>query len=179
MEAKEQAQTCLCLHCPGSHILFLVLIIYAYACAVSYVWTSLNRQEIKLPYVYIYIIFPRNFKKLSVFMLCVPVFIFTSSSSALLGHPRCGLISIWLDSLPQHQTNPPPHHPHTNAISNTLFWVYNNEFREKTNKTRKYYKSAIFERYKDGHRQLKGRHSINTERAGAVDKVGNREQAAP
>ena len=28
---------------------------------------------------------------LSVLMLCAPVFIFTSSSSALLGRPRCGL----------------------------------------------------------------------------------------
>ena len=27
---------------------------------------------------------------LSVLMLCAPVFIFTSGSSALLGHPRCG-----------------------------------------------------------------------------------------
>ena len=32
---------------------------------------------------------------LSVLMLCAPVFIFTSGSSALLGHLRCGL-SIWL-----------------------------------------------------------------------------------
>ena len=31
-------------------------------------------------------------------MLCAPVFIFTSSSSALLGLPRCGL-SIWLSLL--------------------------------------------------------------------------------
>ena len=32
-----------------------------------------------------------HLKKLSVLMLCTPVFIFTSGSSALLGHPRCGL----------------------------------------------------------------------------------------
>ena len=31
----------------------------------------------------------------SVLMLCAPVFIFTSDSSALLGRPRCGLL-IWL-----------------------------------------------------------------------------------
>ena len=29
---------------------------------------------------------------LSVLMLCTPVFIFTSCSSALLGHPHCGLL---------------------------------------------------------------------------------------
>ena len=47
-------------------------------------------------------------KRLSVLMLCAPVFIFTSGSSALLGCPRCSL-SIWLSLL---------------AIFNTLFWVY-------------------------------------------------------
>ena len=41
-----------------------------------------------------------------------PVFIFTSSSSALLGRPRCAL-SIWLSLL---------------AVFNTLFWVYANLF---------------------------------------------------
>ena len=60
-------------------------------------------------------------KRLSVLMLCVPVFIFTSGSSALLGRPHCGL-SIWLSLL---------------AILNTLFWVYANLFHEKTDKTRK------------------------------------------
>ena len=52
-------------------------------------------------------------------------------------------------------------------------------FVRKRTKQEQYSKSAIFVLYKNGHRQLKGRHSINTERAGAVDKVGNREQAAP
>ena len=47
-----------------------------------------------------------NLKKLSVLMVCTPVFIFTSGSSALLGRPRCGL-SIWLSLF---------------AIFNTLFW---------------------------------------------------------
>ena len=37
----------------------------------------------------------------SVLMLCAPLFIFTSSSSALLGRPRCGL-SIWLSLLACH-----------------------------------------------------------------------------
>ena len=41
-------------------------------------------------------------------MLWVPVFIFTSGSSALLGYPHCGL-SIWLSLL---------------SIFNTLFWVF-------------------------------------------------------
>ena len=41
-------------------------------------------------------------------MLCAPVFIFTSGSSALLGRPCCGL-SIWLSLL---------------AIFNNTFWVY-------------------------------------------------------
>ena len=36
---------------------------------------------------------------LSVLMLCAPVFIFISGSSALLGCPHCGL-SIWLSLLP-------------------------------------------------------------------------------
>ena len=43
-------------------------------------------------------------------MLYVPVFIFTSGSSVLLGYPCCGL-SIWLSLL---------------GIFNTLFWVYDN-----------------------------------------------------
>ena len=55
---------------------------------------------------------------LSVLMLCAPVFTFTSSSSALLGRPRCGLL-IWLLLL---------------AIFNTLFWVCVNLFtRKRTN----------------------------------------------
>ena len=92
----------------------------------------------------------RRFKEaLSVLMLCAPVFIFTSGSSALLGRPRCGL-SIWLSLL---------------AIFNTLFWVYANCFHEKTDKTRKYSKSAIFVWYENGRRQLVCAQSINTERA--------------
>ena len=67
-------------------------------------------------------------------MLCTPVFIFTSGSSALLGCPRCGL-SIWLSLL---------------AIFNTLFGVYANLFHEKMDKTRKYLKSIIFMWYKNG-----------------------------
>ena len=55
-------------------------------------------------------------------MLCAPVFIFTSGSSALLGRPRCGW-SIWLSLL---------------ALFNTLVWVYGNLFLEKTDKTREY-----------------------------------------
>ena len=49
-----------------------------------------------------------NYFKLSILVLCAPVFIFTSGSWALLGRPCCGL-SIWLLLL---------------AIFNTLFWVY-------------------------------------------------------
>ena len=75
----------------------------------------------------------------SVLMLCTPVFIFTSSSSALLGRPRCGL-SIWLSLL----------------IFNTLFWVYANIFHKKTDKTWKNSKSAIFVWYKNGHWWLPG-----------------------
>ena len=47
---------------------------------------------------------------LSVLMLCAPVSIFISGSSALLGRPCCGL-SIWLSLL---------------SIFSTLFWVYAN-----------------------------------------------------
>ena len=79
-------------------------------------------------------------------MLCAPVFIFTSGSSALLGRPRCGL-SMWLSLL---------------AIFNTLFWVYANFFHEKMDKIRK---SAIFAWYENGRRRLLGAQSINAERA--------------
>ena len=71
-------------------------------------------------------------------MLCAPVFIFTSGSSTLLGCPCCGL-SIWLSLL---------------VIFNTLFWVYANYFHKKTDKTRKYSKSAIFVLSENGCRQL-------------------------
>ena len=57
---------------------------------------------------------------LSVLMLCVPVLILTSSSSALLGHPHCGLL-IWLSLL---------------AIFNTLFWVYEKLFMRKQDNTK-------------------------------------------
>ena len=63
-------------------------------------------------------------------MLFAPVFIFTyhmAASSALLGHPHCGLLN-WLLLL---------------AIFNTLFWVYVIFFHKKTDKTRKYLKSTI------------------------------------
>ena len=81
---------------------------------------------------------------LSVLMLCALVFIFTSSSSALLGCPRarCGLLV---------------------AIFNTLFWVYANFFHEKTDKTQTYSKFAIFVCYENGRRRLLGAQSINTE----------------
>ena len=53
----------------------------------------------------------QSFKEaLSVLMLWAPVFIFTSSSSALLGHACCGL-SIRLSLL---------------AVFSTLVWVYGN-----------------------------------------------------
>ena len=87
---------------------------------------------------------------LSVLMLCAPVFIFTSGSSALLGCPRCGL-SIWLSPL---------------AISNTLFWVYVNFLREnRQNMKIQDMKSAIFVRYENGRQGLLSAQSINTERA--------------
>ena len=41
------------------------------------------------------VITKKNLEALSVLMLCAPVFIFTSGSSAFLGRPRCGL-SAWL-----------------------------------------------------------------------------------
>ena len=54
--------------------------------------------------------------------------------------PRCGL-SIWLSLL---------------VIFNTLFWVYANFIYEKTDKTRKYLKSAIFVWCKNGRRRFIG-----------------------
>ena len=64
---------------------------------------------------------PKVKEALSVLMLCAPVFIFTSGSSALLGRPRHGL-SIWLWLL---------------DIFNKLFWVFADFFHEKTDKIRK------------------------------------------
>ena len=55
---------------------------------------------------------------LSVLMLCVPVFIFTSGSSALWACPPCGL-SIWLSLV---------------ALFNTLFSVYAKFFMRKWTK---------------------------------------------
>ena len=72
-------------------------------------------------------------------MLCAPVFIFTSGSSALLGRPRCGL-ATGLSLL---------------ATFHTLFWVDANFFfffYEETDKTWKYSKSAIFVWYENGRR---------------------------
>ena len=86
---------------------------------------------------------------LSVLMLCAPVFIFTSGSSALLERPRYGL-SIWLSLL---------------AKFNPLLWVYANIFHEKTDKTREYSaKSVIFVWYENGRWRLLGAQSINSER---------------
>ena len=61
-------------------------------------------------------------------MLCAPVFIFISGSSALLGCPHCGL-SIWLSLL---------------AIFNTLFFMPFFFSTRKQKKTWKYSKVVIF-----------------------------------
>ena len=79
-------------------------------------------------------------------MLCAPVFIFTSGSSAILGLPRCSL-SIWLSLL---------------AIFKTPFWVYADYFYEKTDKTRRYSKSVTSVWYENGRRRLLGAQSTNT-----------------
>ena len=83
-------------------------------------------------------------------MLCAPVFIFTSGSSALLGWPCCGL-SIWLSLL---------------AIFNTLSWVYVNLSHEKTSSN-----SAIFVWYENGRRRILGAQSINTESARTCSRL--------
>ena len=77
-------------------------------------------------------------------MLCTPVFIFTSGSSAFLGHPHCGLL-IWLS---------------LRAIFNTLFWVYVSFFTGKGQNT-KILKSAIFIWYENGCWRLLVAQSIN------------------
>ena len=82
-------------------------------------------------------------------MLCMPVFIFTSSSSALLGCPWCGL-SIWLSLL---------------DIFNTFFCVYANLFHKQTDKTQKHSKSVIFAWYENGCRWLL---DVQTERASSI-----------
>ena len=81
-------------------------------------------------------------------MVCAPVFIFTSGSSALLGRPHCGL-SICLSLV---------------AIFNALFWVHVNFLYEKTAKTQKHSTSTILVSYENGRRQLLGAQSINSER---------------
>ena len=81
-------------------------------------------------------------------MLCVPVFIFTPGSSALLGRPRCGL-SIWLSLLSY----------------STHFSEFMPFFYEKPDEVRKYSKSTIFVWYENyGRRRSLGSQSINTER---------------
>ena len=45
-----------------------------------------------------------SLKKLSLLMLCTPIFILTTSSSTLLGHPHCGS-SIWLSLLALFNTS--------------------------------------------------------------------------
>ena len=83
-----------------------------------------------------------SFKEtLSVLMLCTPVFIhvFTSSSSALLGRPCCGL-SVWLPPL---------------AIFNTLFWVYAKFSWENWQNKNTQRVSAIFVWYQNGHQWLR------------------------
>ena len=79
---------------------------------------------------------------LSVSMLCMPMFIFTSGSSAILGCPFCGL-SIWL------------------SLLHIVFWVNVNCFQEKTEKTRKFLKASIFIWYKNGCQWLLGAQSID------------------
>ena len=86
-------------------------------------------------------------------MLSMPMFIFTSSISALLGHTRCGL-SISLLLL---------------AILNTLFWVYANFFHKKTGKIWECSKSAIIVWYENGRWLLLGAQSINSERASLIN----------
>ena len=86
--------------------------------------------------------------KLSLLILCAPVFIFTSGSSAHLGRPHCGL-SIWLSLL---------------AIFNTRFWGYVNYFTRKRTKHENT-RSAFFVWYENGRRRLLGAQSINTESA--------------
>ena len=115
-------------------------------CRYSALWLILRKIASNI-YCHISFEYLKEFKDFE--MLYAPVFIFTSGSSAPLGRPRCGL-SIWLSLL---------------AIFNTLFWLYANLFHEKTDKTRKYWKSAIFLWYKDGRRRLLGAQSINTESA--------------
>ena len=102
-----------------------------------------------------FLIRPNNYLRilhseaLSVLVLCAPVFIFTSSSSALLGCPGCGL-SVWLSLL---------------AIFNTLFWVYVNFFKRKRTKHKNTRSLPFSCHTKIGRRRLLGAQSINTEKA--------------
>ena len=54
-----------------------------------------TRQELVIEIIVASVSMDALKEALSVLMLCTPVFIFTSRSSALLGHPRCGLW-IWV-----------------------------------------------------------------------------------
>ena len=82
-----------------------------------------------------------HLRKLSLLMLCMHVFIFTSGSSALS--------LIWLSLL---------------AIFNTLFRVYTKFFSQENRQNTKTLE-VIFVWYENGRQQLLGVQSINTERA--------------
>ena len=83
-------------------------------------------------------------------MFWAPVFIFISDSSALLGRLSCGLIDLIVYNC---------HNKYTFLSFCHFFW------REKTDKTRKYLKFAIFVCPENGRQRLLAAQSINTERA--------------
>ena len=83
-------------------------------------------------------------------MLCMPVFIFTSGSSAVLGRAPM----LWFIDL----------NIATYVIFNTLFWVYVNFVHKKMDKTQKYLKCTVFVWYDNDRERWLGTQSITTER---------------
>ena len=83
---------------------------------------------------------------LSVLVLCLSIFMFTSGSSVLLAQPCCGSL-LWLSLL---------------AIFIRLFWVYDTFFTTKRNNT---WSPSFSCKMKIGCRLLLGTQSIHTERA--------------
>ena len=104
------------------YTLYEVHLVLAFLKTLSFIDFVFYQEKLPVLKWLCWLFWQKHFKEsLSVLMLCTPVCIFTSGSSALLGHPHYGL-SLWLSLL---------------AIFSTLFRVYTHLFardnRQNTN----------------------------------------------